>query len=290
MRHYGREQKGVIIYKVLNNNAVIVRNEKGVEEVICGKGIAYKKKAGYFLPDNGNYQIFVMHSKDLSHKLQQLIEEIPLEQLTLSSKIIDYAKLHLGKPLNESIYISLSDHIHTSIIRYKEGISLKNVIFLDIKHFYPDEFRIGEKALEMINKKLGISLPEDEAGFLAIHFINAEMDENFDNTLEIIHLIQDISSIVKYVFSIEFDEDDVYYYRFITHLKFFAQRVISKKTYQESDDELLEIVQKKYPAAFSCVEKIDDYLQKKYAYQVPCEEQAYLTIHIQRVVYKTKQY
>ena len=36
----------MIIQRILNNNVVIVKNKKGQEEIVCGKGIAFKKKVG----------------------------------------------------------------------------------------------------------------------------------------------------------------------------------------------------------------------------------------------------
>ena len=37
------------IDRILNNNVVIIKDENGEEQVVCGKGIAYKKKAGDLL-------------------------------------------------------------------------------------------------------------------------------------------------------------------------------------------------------------------------------------------------
>ena len=36
----------MVIAQVLNNNVVIVKDADGMERVICGKGIAFKKKPG----------------------------------------------------------------------------------------------------------------------------------------------------------------------------------------------------------------------------------------------------
>ena len=39
----------MIIQRILNNNVVIVKNKKGQEEIVCGKGIAFNKKVGEFV-------------------------------------------------------------------------------------------------------------------------------------------------------------------------------------------------------------------------------------------------
>ncbi len=49
-----------------------------------------------------------------------------MEYMELSEKIIQYAKHKLGKKLNDSIYISLTDHIHFAIERYNLNLPIKN--------------------------------------------------------------------------------------------------------------------------------------------------------------------
>ena len=160
----------------------------------------------------------------------------------------------------------------------------------DIKRFYKDEFYIGQKAVEMIAQRTKIILPEDEAGFIALHFVNAQMEENPDKVEDmytITKVMQELSNIVKYYFNMEYDEDSVYYYRFVTHLKFFAQRLVTKKTYQEeSEDDLLDIIKMKYKNAYECVKVIKKFLVEQYDYLLSDEEMLYLTIHIARVTNK----
>ena len=86
----------------------------------------------------------------------------------------------------------------------------------------------------------------------------------------------------------DFNEDDVYYYRFITHLKFFAKRLVEHKNYEDEDNEdLWQLFKGKYKESYRCVEKITQFIEKKYGYSLSKDEQLYLTIHIERVVAKT---
>lgn len=72
----------------------------------------------------------------------------------------------------------------------------------------------------MVQKRVGMELSTDEAGFIALHLVNAEMEEEVGNIYELTKLMQEITNIVKYYFKVSFDEDSVYFYRFSTHLKF----------------------------------------------------------------------
>ena len=276
------------IYKILNNNVIVSKNEHDKEIIAMGKGIAFKKKVGEHIEDELIDKVYTL-SDEVSSKFQELAAEIPVEHMKISDDIIKYVKLKLGKKLNDSIYLSLCDHISTAILRHEEGVDVKNVLLWDIKKFYKDEFEIGKHGLEMIKEKLNVQLNEDEAGFIALHIVNAEMDEKLETIYEVTKVMQEILNIVKYFFHIDFDEDSVYFYRFITHLKFFAHRLITKSSYQdEQSDDLLDLIRIKYKNAYACCLKIKQFLKTNYAYDLSQEETLYLTIHIARVVYKNE--
>lgn len=276
------------IEKILNNNAVVIKADDQ-ERIVMGCGIAYKKKIGDEVPNNKIDKIFLLSNKDANNKFQEIVSDIPMEYVELSERIIVLAKTKLGKNLSDNIYISLVDHIYMAINRFLEGVEVKNALLWDIKRFYKDEYPIGVAALDMIEEEFKVRLSDDEAGFIALHIVNAEMDGNeIKRTYRITKVIQEISNIVKYNFKITFDEDSVYYYRFISHLKFFADRLFSEKTYSdESNDDLFSIIRGKYKSSYECVGKIAKFIEEKYNYIVSDEEKLYLTIHIERVVYKT---
>jgi len=278
------------IEKILNNNAVVIK-ENDNEKIVMGCGIAYKKRVGDEVSEDKIDKIFLLSNKEINNKFQELVSDIPMEYVELGEKIITFAKTQLGKKLNDTIYIFLVDHIYTAITRFLEGIEVKNALLWEIKRFYKDEYPIGLTALDLIEEIFSVRLPEDEAGFIALHIVNAEMDGNekeVKRVYKITKIMQEILNIVRYNFKISFDEDSVYYYRFISHLKFFADRVFSERTYKdENNDDLFGIIQNKYKNSFQCVEKIAKFIEDKYQYIISDEEKLYLTIHIERIVYKS---
>lgn len=276
------------IYRILNNNAVIILNPAGEEEIVCGKGVGFQKKIGDTTEYSPDYKVFKPQNNDVSARFENLMREIPLGYIQLADDLISYAKLHIGHKLNENLILSLSDHIYTTLERYKNGYILENVLLLDIKRFYSLEYEIGQKALKEIDKRFGISLPDDEAGFIAIHFVNAQTEGNAQDIHQITLLMQEICNIVKYYFKVSFNEDGVYYYRFTVHLKFFAHRVLEGKQYQDQDASFLEIIAAHYPVSYDCVTRIDEFISSKYHYSLSYEEKAYLTIHIERLIYKSE--
>ncbi|MDZ5038627.1 PRD domain-containing protein, partial [Clostridium perfringens] len=120
-----------------------------------------------------------------------------LEHIQVTNQIISFAKTSLGKKLNKNIYITLADHINFALERQKEGVSIKNALLWEIKRLYNHEFLVGKEALSIIQNKLGVTLPEDEAGFIALHFVNALMDDiSMENTTRMTKMIEKILSII----------------------------------------------------------------------------------------------
>ena len=272
------------ISKVLNNNvAVVIENNE--EKIVMGRGICFKKKTGDTIAPETIDKVFYLHNQEVLSRFKELVVDIPLEYLEIGEEIMDEARLSLGKALNDNIYISMVDHIYTAVVRAKDNILVKNALLWDIQRFYKEEYQIGKKALEIIEKKTGVLLPNDEAGFIALHIVNGQLDEDVHDMYEITKIMQEIENIVRYHFKIEFNEESAYYYRFITHLKFFAQRLVEHKKQNKQEDDLLEVVQVKYANAYQCVEKIAMYIKNQYNYELYDEEKLYLTIHIHRVVY-----
>ena len=136
----------MVIDRILNNNVVIIKDNNGKEVVVCGKGIAFKKKNGDEIDENAINKVFVLQDQVQSKRFQELVSKIPLEHLQVADEIINMIKVELGKKLNDTIYISLSDHIYTSIQRFLDGIMVKSSMLWDIKRFYEVEYSLGFKA------------------------------------------------------------------------------------------------------------------------------------------------
>ncbi|MCB2339619.1 BglG family transcription antiterminator LicT [Clostridium estertheticum] len=272
------------IDKIINNNLVRAFDNKDKEVLVMGCGLGYKKNVGEVIDAKKIEKIYKIDNKNISDKLMTLLADIPLEHVQASNEIISYAKYSLGKKLNDNIYISLTDHISFAIERVKQNMEFHNALLWEIKRFYNHEFLIGMEALKIIKNRLGVDLPEDEAGFIALHIVNAELNSgNIDETIFVTKLIQNILNIVKYHYKIDLDEYSLNYERFITHLKFFAQRMISGQEIESDDENFCEMIKKQYKDTYECTEKIATYVSKEFNHKLTQEEMMYLTVHIRRI-------
>lgn len=273
----------IIIQKVINNNIISAYEESGAEVIVVGRGIGFKKKQGEIVPADQISKIFRIKSRTLTEQFKELLANMPLERVRISDEIISHAKDHLKSKLNQSIYVTLTDHINFAIERVSQGIEPQNALLWEIKRFYPQEFQLGIYALELIHDRLGILLPEDEAGFIALHFVNAEYGTDIRDAVKFPDQMQAIVDIVERDLGILLDESSLHYERFMTHIKFLIQRIYRKELLFSEDRELSLLMQRKYPREYQCSVKVAEYIMQATGSRLSEEEIMYLSVHIRRV-------
>ncbi len=273
----------MVIEKIINNNIVSAFDHTGAEVVVMGRGIGFGMKAGSEIREAQIEKIFRIKSQTLAEQFKELLANMPLEHVRISNDIISYAESELKLRLNQSIYVTLTDHINFAIERLKMNIHPENALLWEIKRFYTQEYRLGQHAIELIEKRLDVNLTEDEAGFIALHFVNAEYGTDIRDALNFPNLMQVILEITKKELGIEFDEDSLHYERFVTHVKFLLQRVYRKELLSDEEEELAAMVQRKYKKEYVCSKKIAEYIERETGSKISGEEMMYLAIHIRRV-------
>lgn len=275
------------IHKVINNNVVSAFDQQGHELVVMGRGIGFKARSGDTIDENKTEKIFHIDNSAIVTQFQERLSHIPLDHIEISADIIAYAQDECNMKLNQGIYVALSDHINFAIERFQKGYMLENAFLWEIRQFYRREYLVGEYALRLIAERLDIHFPEDEAGFIALHFVNAQFDVNVHGAYDITNIIQKSLNTIKSEFDREIDETSMHYERLIAHLKFFARRLLySKELLSNDEEELCAWIEQKYPAEYACAKKILGEIGTEYQCQITGEEIAYLAIHIRRVLLK----
>lgn len=273
--------------KRLNNNVVVAIDDSNNELILVGRGIGYQMVVGNGVDKTRIEKVFVLKDSSATRQLQQLLETIPIEYVDLAERVFLYAKGNISTPISDSVIVHLSDHIHMAVNRARQGMEIKNMMLLEIQRFYRDEFRVGEYAVELTNCEFGVDFSSDEAGFIALHLVNAQLGlgSSTISLTKITTVVEEIERIVRMQLAIDVDADSVQYRRFITHLKFFAERLFQEKTHQTGDiGHTLGTIRAAYPEASKCVQKIGEFLERKYEHQLTDEESLYLNIHIAQIL------
>lgn len=278
------------VAKVLNNNIAVVVDARGSDCIAMGRGIAFGCKRGDLIDEDSVERLFTQHVAELSGKLGQLVSSIPEEYFEATRAIVEHAKLRLGRNLDDGVYLALTDHIHFAVKRALAGQALDNRLNYEIGMVYPDEFECAQTAISFIDRTFHVTLPQEEAGFIAMHLVNAEMGGmGIQTATTMAKIIRGALDIVTEYFDIDLDEATIAYYRFMVHLKFFAQRVVMSDMSDaatESRDRQLQIaVMQQYPDAYECAKEIASRTARSYGCPVPEDECLYLALHIERVVH-----
>ena len=275
------------ITKIVNNNIVTSADEHGIEIIVMGRGLGFGKKPGSDIPDNKIEKIFRLSSQNDNKKLLDLIADIPLKHIHAADQVISHAKSMLGDKLKDTIYLSLIDHINCAIERQKEGLMFQNPLLWETKQYYPSEFQVAVQSLNILKKNLGITFPVDEAGFIALHFITSEYDTSMKVTFDIPKLINDILRIIDRHYPEGFDKDSIHFERFITHLKFFAARVLQAKQIPDDGDFLFRsMIRDQYKQSYNCALDIQSFIENTYQIALSEEELVYLSVQIKRITMK----
>ncbi len=270
------------IKQIINNNTVISENASGKEVVIFGKGIGFNGKKGMDIDDSAIEKIFVLSDDLKKEEFSSLLSEIPYDVVAFGMKATDYIIACSHKPISRRIMVPLTDHIYTTLERYHNNTKFENELYWNIRYLYPDEYHIANDVLDMLNSDFNVEIDSREAALITLHIVNAVLDIDLKDTYRATDIIDISVKTVEEYFAVQLKED-VNYIRFITHLQFFAKRMISDVQLQEDDSEINKYINLKYAKEYKCAQEIGRNIEEKYKYKVDQNELTYLTIHIARL-------
>lgn len=274
------------IIKVINNNNVCVFDNNGKEQIISAKGIGFGKKYGDEIELNGDFKIYMITDSSFRKKLIESLSEIPYEIIAITDDLVKYISEHTDGKLNDSLLITLSDHISFAIERKKNGMEFSNPLMDSISEYFPDEFALGKYCLEKINNTLNVHISNDEAGFIAMHIINARLGTKMSQVSDITKLVNDCADIADKCFSGKIDKTSVFYERFLIHLKFLAKRLFKAEELPNvlsRDDDILSLIKLKFKKHYKCAKCMQDHILKNYAKTISEDEMLTLAIHLKRI-------
>lgn len=260
------------IEKVLNNN-VVQALDNNVEYIVMGKGLGFQKRVGDLVDKEKIEKTFVLENTEAVEEWSRVYVDLPDGEMQAFLNILTFAEAVLQTKFDPSFFIALADHLHYAIERSGEGISLQNPLAWEVRKFYPREYEIGKQALRLIAKDLEVQLEDDEAASVALHFVNAQKDVGLhEKDRQMTQIVVGISDIVRLHFGCDLEEDSFSYNRFITHLRYLAQRIVSGVSGGKNDVFLYEQVRVNYPESFICTQKIANYIKTGYTFELSLDE------------------
>lgn len=268
----------------INNNVVLVKD--GTQKmIVTGKGLGFQVYPGNDVKAQLIEQRFILQETNDDTYYINLLKELPVETLAICEEIIVKASEILGKPISGNLMFALADHLKFTMERMQKQMLIDHPLANEIKQFYPKEMEVGRYALKLIQERMHIQLPDGEAVFLTMHIVNAlgGLSEAYD-VAQLTDVMAEIVTYIETYFQCTIDQNSTSFSRFITHLRYYLIRQLNFEIEESINDELLEIIQEKYPQAYACAQSIADQMDARYHNTSADSEKLYLTLHINRLL------
>lgn len=271
------------IAKALNNNVIIANHPDHGEVVVIGKGIGFNRKSGESIPLEAVEKLFILTNQQEQEQYKQLIPQVDEQLIELIGEIIMYISSKTQATLNEHIHIALTDHLAFAIKRAEQDLAFHNPFLFETKELYPLEFELAEYAIDLIRRKMGVDLGQDETGFVALHINSAMTNRHISEVRGHAQLIADLVGIIEDDLQFSILRNSLDYSRLLTHLRFAIERVRRGERVAEVD-KLESLLKREYPTLYALAWKLTKVMEKRLKMPVYQAEVSYLTMHLHRIV------
>ncbi len=275
------------IVQCINNNVIISEDSLGNEIVLIGKGIGFNGKKGNEINEDQVDKVFVLKNHKEIEDYQKIVEDLPYEILTFGLKAVNYIVECSTKKISQKhLTLPLIDHLATTIERMQSGITFDPSLIVNVAYLYKEEYKIATDVCDMMASDFRLEVPEAEANFIALHIIDSELDLDKQDGYLLTRIVESAVRGVEEYFSMKINHDSMAYSRFITHLQFFARRIILNTPLDDYDEEINDFVAYKYPESYACAQSVLDKIANECNVVFERRESIYLTIHIERLITK----
>ena len=268
------------VVKSFNNNILLVR-EKGKERILFQKGIGFGKKPGDII-EKGTVveKVFVIEDKENQRNFDEILNRVDTKLIALVEEVIAEITDELAEELNENIHVGLIDHLFYAIRRLEDNEEIQNPFLVEIETLYGREFSMASRLANRIREELNVDVPDGEKGFIALHIHSARNNGKLSNTIKYSFLSNSIIEHVEDRLKIQIDRKSLDYARFLTHIRFAIERIITNKPIK---NDLVDIIKIKYKISYKIAEESRNIICKVLDINKISEDEiAYLAMHIER--------
>jgi transcriptional antiterminator len=270
------------IKKVLNNNVLIAISSDGKELVLIGKGIGFGKKSEAIIKADDVEKFYILSDQEEQSQYKQLVEQIDEKFIPLISEVIEYSEQALSTTLNEHIHIALTDHLAFAIRRLEQGLAIRNPFIEETKVMYPAEYLVAIEVVRRVNQVMGVSLPEGEIGFVALHLHSAMTNRSLSSINQYSKLVSKLVNLIELELDVQVDHESINYLRLVQHIKNAIIRVEQGEVAHQQI-KLADVLKSEYPICYNLAWKLIKVMQKTLNKPVSEAEAVYLTLHLQRL-------
>lgn len=270
------------INKVLNHNAVIgILTDDNQEYLIMGKGIGFGRKIAERIEAGPNDKIYALQESTERGNAKELVSAIQPVYLEIANEILANAE-QTFHTLDRNVLFPMADHLEYAVKRIQNHEQISNPLTDDIRVLFHMEFKAAQCVRPILEERLGISITDDEIGYIALHIHSAIQDENVSQAMQTAQAVRECISLIEELTGKQIDVQSLSYNRLMNHIRYMVARTLSGEQLKLSMNDYMSI---KFPRSFQTASNICNKIAQNLKREVDELEIGYLAIHIERVLY-----
>ena len=279
----GAARGGTVVHKVLNNNVVVSIDGAGRERILMGRGLGFQIKPADVLDPAKVEKTFVLDDGPGGEQAQRLLTDVPYAIVEAVTTAVDEAERMLERDLGRRLLLAIIDHIQYVLERLDKGIRIPTTSMPGLRVLHQQEFATAARMAASISASLDRDLPAEESVFLTMHLLNATRDEPNGTAALLFRRVQHVVSTVESGLNVELNVDSPHYARFIMHVQFLLQRLVSQSMLRGSDTSFFEFAKHSYPRSHAIALQVKGYVLAATGSELSDEELLYLIVHVERL-------
>ena len=222
----------------------------------------------------------MIENPETSVKFNQLITRIDHRLVGICEEVLHLICSAIGEKLDEEMHIRLTDHIAFTVFRLQKNDKIDNPFMIEIETLYRKEMEIARQAIELLEKALDLYIPEEEAGFIALHIHSLKSKDKLSNTIKYAYICNSAIEIIEDELKIEIDRKSIDYARFASHIRYAVERILKNISIK---NDLLSAIKKTYKDSYRLAKVVGKMMAEELYESIPQEEIGYLALHIERL-------
>ncbi len=276
-------RRGTVVHKVLNNNVVISLDEQGRERVLMGRGLGFQLKPTDSLDPAKVEKTFILDAGEDGERERRMLTDTPYSIIEAVSRAVDQAERTLGHHLGRRLTVAVIDHVQFVLERLDKGIRIPTANMPELRVLHPAEFAAAAAMAASISEALGTELPAEEAVFLTMHLLNATRDEPNGTAALLFRRVQHVVLTVENGLGVKLDVESPDYARFVLHIQFLLQRLVSRSMLRSADSSFFEFAKHSYPRSYAIAQEVKAYVRAATESELTDEELLYVIVHVERL-------
>lgn len=277
------QRRGTVVHKVLNNNVVISLDEQGRERVLMGRGLGFQLKPTDTIDPAKVEKTFILETGEDGERERRMLADTPYAIVEAVSRAVDQAERSLGHHLGRRLTMAVIDHVQFVLERLEKGIRIPAANMPELRVLHPAEFAAAKTMAESISAALETELPAEEAVFLTMHVLNATRDEPNGTAALLFRRVQHVVMTVENGLGVKLDVESPDYARFVLHIQFLLQRLVSRSMLRSADSSFFEFAKHSYPRSFAIAQEVKAYVKAATESELTDEELLYVIVHVERL-------